>query len=99
MSCGKIVEIGQAEMITENPLHPYTKALVAAVPEPDPSKRPERRDILVKGEISSTVDLPSGCRFHPRCLYEKELCREVEPQLVQVKPGCYVACHNIKTEN
>jgi peptide/nickel transport system ATP-binding protein len=93
---GKIVEVGPAEAVIENPLHPYTRALINVVPEPDPANRLRRREILAKGEISSATCLPSGCRFHPRCLEAKGLCREVEPQLIEAETNHYVSCHNIK---
>lgn len=91
MYLGKIVEIGIAEEVIRHPLHPYTEALIAAVPVPDPSER--RARAVIKGEIPSAVNPPSGCRFHPRCPYAKEVCGEKEPAFIEVKNGHYAACH------
>ncbi len=102
MYLGKIVEIGEADDVIQEPLHPYTEALVAAIPEPDPRNRLKFRDIKIKGEVPSPVNIPPGCRFHPRCiLYEEaikrgeewaKLCTKAEPPLVEVKKGHYAAC-------
>ncbi len=99
MYLGKIVEIADARELIEKPLHPYTKALVAAIPEPDPRNREKIREVPIKGEVPSAVDIPPGCRFHPRCVeYDKhkaslgDVCKEKEPPLVEVEPGHFVAC-------
>ena len=102
MYLGKIVEIGEADDVIQEPLHPYTEALVAAIPEPDPRNRLKFRDIRIKGEVPSPVNIPPGCRFHPRCvLYEEalkrgeewaKLCTQAKPPLVEVKKGHYAAC-------
>ncbi len=91
MYLGRIVEMGRAVDVIDNPLHPYTKALIAAVPVPDP--RHKIGEIPIKGEVPSPIDLPSGCRFHPRCLSAFEPCDKEEPQLKEVEPGHFVACH------
>lgn len=97
MYLGKIVEIGDAEDVFHNPVHPYTKALLAASPIPDPSLERKEFNIL-QGEIGSNVNPPSGCRFHPRCAYATERCRTEEPKLEQ-KGSCLqgmnrkVTCH------
>ena len=102
MYLGKIVELGSADQIIKNPLHPYTKALVAAIPVPDPSMRHKLKDVRIKGEITSAVDIPPGCRFNPRCVAFDEnpniqnLCLTEEPELVEVEKGHYVACHLYK---
>ncbi len=93
MYLGKIVELGGADEVIEEPLHPYTQALVAAVPEPDPEMRFKLKEIKVIGEISSSVFIPPGCRFHTRCPYVMEICKKVEPPLIEVKPKHFVACH------
>jgi len=91
MYLGKIVELGEATEVIDNPLHPYTKALTAAIPVPDP--RVKIGEIPIKGEVSSPINPPSGCRFHPRCPYAMDICREKEPNLKEVEKGRKVACH------
>jgi peptide/nickel transport system ATP-binding protein len=91
MYLGKIMEMGTAEDIVNEPLHPYTKALILAVPVPDPKSR--RMKLTVQGEIPSPINPPSGCRFHTRCPIAGEVCRKEEPQLVAVGKEHYVACH------
>jgi len=91
MYLGKIVEIGSFENIYNNPLHPYTKALIAAVPEPDPMKKKQKS--LPQGEVPDPVNPPSGCRFHPRCSVASKECSAVEPQLIETEKGHFVACH------
>ncbi len=91
MYLGKIVELADAEEIFEKPLHPYTQALFSAKPVPDPTVRKER--IVLKGDVPSPVNPPSGCRFHPRCFKRFEPCDKEEPPLVEVEPGHWVACH------
>lgn len=94
MYLGKIVEKGTTEEVISEPLHPYTKALIAAVPVPDPSAR--RITAVIKGEVPSAVNPPPGCRFHTRCPYAEEICRKVEPELVVTKKDRYLACHRYK---
>jgi len=96
MYLGRIVEMGTPEKIVEAPLHPYGQALIAAVPEPDPANRLKLREILIRGEVSTPVDLPAGCRFHPRCLKAQSVCKQVDPGLIQVEPDRYVACHLVR---
>jgi|APSaa5957512622_1039677.scaffolds.fasta_scaffold03760_7 peptide/nickel transport system ATP-binding protein len=92
MYLGKIVEMGPAEKIISNPIHPYTKALITAVPVPDP--KIEIGDIPIEGRIpSNAMDLPTGCRFHPRCPVAKEGCKDKEPELVEIEPDHFVSCH------
>jgi len=93
MYLGKIVEMGGADEIIDEALHPYTKALIAAVCEPVPGKSNTIKEVPIKGEIPSAADIPSGCRFHPRCLYAKPRCQEEEPILKEVESGHQVACH------
>jgi len=92
MYLGKIVEMADPKMIIDDPLHPYTQALIEAIPEPDPSNRFRERKVL-EGEPPSPVNPPSGCRFHPRCPYRSRRCEVEEPKLLKVKPGHLVACH------
>ena len=91
MYLGKIVEMGSTEDVIRKPQHPYTEALIAAVPVPDPTAK--RIRIVIRGEVPSPVNPPPGCRFHPRCPYAKEICRKEEPKLVQTGKDRYVACH------
>jgi len=93
MYLGKIIEMGGADEIIDNALHPYTKALIAAVCEPVSGKSNTIKEVPIKGEIPSAADIPSGCRFHPRCLYAKPRCQEKEPILKEVESGHLVACH------
>lgn len=91
MYLGKIMEMGTSEEIVYEPLHAYTKALIAAVPVPDPKSRRTRS--TVKGEIPSPINPPSGCRFHTRCPNVEEICHKKEPELIKVDKEHYVACH------
>ncbi|HRX58959.1 MAG TPA: ABC transporter ATP-binding protein [Eubacteriales bacterium] len=96
MYLGKLVELGNCEEIFEKPLHPYTKALIAAIPEADPDAGSQCR-FRLEGEVPSPVNPPSGCRFRTRCAYADERCARELPQLQQIKPGRSVACHYWKT--
>jgi peptide/nickel transport system ATP-binding protein len=87
---GKLVEVGTIEEIYRYPMHPYTKALLAAVPVQDPRRR--RTELMPKGEIPNPIDPPSGCRFHPRCPIARPDCSEIEPELRELKPDHLVAC-------
>lgn len=92
MYLGKIMEMSETEKVVFEPLHPYTKALIEAVPVPDPTAK--RAETVIKGEIPSPVNPPSGCRFHTRCpAYIGDICRTNEPQLIDVGKNHYVACH------
>jgi len=93
MYLGKIIEMGGADEIIDNAAHPYTKALIAVVCEPIPGKSNTIKEIPIKGEIPSAANIPSGCRFHPRCLYAKPKCKEEEPVFIEIEPGHMVACH------
>ncbi|MDI6846510.1 MAG: ATP-binding cassette domain-containing protein [Candidatus Bathyarchaeia archaeon] len=91
MYLGKIVEVASVSEIFHNPLHPYSKALIASVPLPDPTKRKSRAPL--SGEVPSPVNPPQGCRFHPRCPYVMETCKVKEPELAVVGKDHVVACH------
>jgi oligopeptide/dipeptide ABC transporter ATP-binding protein len=91
MYVGKIVESADEEILLEHPLHPYTEALVSAVPPADPDIRLNR--IILEGDVPSPANPPSGCIFHPRCRYAKEICSQEEPPLVEVEPDHHASCH------
>jgi oligopeptide transport system ATP-binding protein len=93
MYLGKIVEISPKRELYSHPLHPYTKALLSAIPIPDPALERKRERILIEGEVPSAVTVLPGCRFQPRCRYAKEQCREQEPVLREVGSSHWVACH------
>ncbi|MCP3772720.1 dipeptide ABC transporter ATP-binding protein [Paenibacillus sp. MZ04-78.2] len=91
MYLGSMVELGDKDAIYEKPLHPYTQALFSSVPVPDP--RLKREKIVLKGDLPSPVDPPSGCRFHTRCPVATDVCRTKAPVFQEQEPGHYVACH------
>ncbi|MBQ3578905.1 MAG: dipeptide ABC transporter ATP-binding protein [Firmicutes bacterium] len=91
MYLGKIVEQAPTEEIFQEPAHPYTQALLSAIPIL--SGRKQRERIILKGEVPSAANVPPGCRFHTRCPYAREICSQVEPQLKEIAPGHFCACH------
>jgi oligopeptide transport system ATP-binding protein len=93
MYLGQLAEVGTAKQIFEAAAHPYTRALLSALSEPDPRQRRDGHRLLVPGEIPSPKNPPPGCRFHTRCLYAEERSREEVPQLEEIEPGHLVACH------
>jgi len=92
MYLGKIVELGDADTVFFNPLHPYTKYLLSAVPIPDPRMVRDRKKVLVQGEPPSPINPPPGCRFHPRCPFAMDICRKEEPPKIEVEKSHMVAC-------
>jgi peptide/nickel transport system ATP-binding protein len=94
MYLGEIVEKAETEELFVNPLHPYTKALLSAIPIPEVSSRNNKR-IILKGEVTSPINLPDQCRFAKRCMYVDSKCMESSPELREVEKGHFVACHNI----
>ncbi|MFN4293962.1 MAG: oligopeptide/dipeptide ABC transporter ATP-binding protein, partial [Thermoflexales bacterium] len=96
MYLGKMVELTDRETLFRDPLHPYTKALLSAIPIPDPTVKRER--MILQGDVPSPVNPPSGCRFHTRCPFAVDICKTVEPPLEELKPGHMVACHVAKEQ-
>ncbi|MFI8765037.1 dipeptide ABC transporter ATP-binding protein [Streptomyces sp. NPDC053792] len=95
MYLGKIVELADRKSLYENPMHPYTRALMSAVPVPDPRRRGVKSErILLKGDVPSPIAPPPGCRFHTRCWKATDVCRTQEPPLLELRPGQRVACHH-----
>jgi oligopeptide/dipeptide ABC transporter ATP-binding protein len=97
MYVGKIVEMAETSELLGNPQHPYTEALLSAIPAADPDVHGTR--IQLKGEVPSPANPPSGCIFHPRCVYARSECSQMEPPLVEVEPEHFVSCHFAKELN
>lgn len=95
MYVGRIVEIAETEELFVSPRHPYTEALLSAVPRPDPEAKMQR--LILPGEVANPANLPPGCPFHPRCIYAQTICREVAPELRPTSPGHFAACHFSKS--
>ena len=93
MYLGTMVELAESYELNKHPLHPYTKTLLSAVPVPDPEVSRTRQRIVLEGDIPSPINPPSGCRFHTRCPYATEQCREAVPEFKEHAPGHWAACH------
>lgn len=93
MYLGRVVELAKSEDLYELPLHPYTQALLSAIPVPDPNVEARRKRIILEGDVPSPVNPPSGCNFHPRCWKAQAVCREVIPPLEEKQHNHYAACH------
>jgi oligopeptide transport system ATP-binding protein len=98
MYLGRLVEIADAKTIYADPLMPYTKALISAVPVPDPKVEASRQRIVLEGDVPSPINPPAGCRFHTRCPYMIEPCKTVDPPLVEIRPTHFAACIRISPE-
>ena len=97
MYLGRIVELSSRNEVYDHPLHPYTQALLSAIPVPDPDKEARRQRIILEGDVPSPANPPSGCRFHPRCAYATDVCREVDPEFRDMGTAAVphmVACHH-----
>jgi oligopeptide transport system ATP-binding protein len=93
MYLGKIVELTNRDMLYRNPMHPYTMALLSAIPVPDPLIEESRQRILLEGDLPSPASPPVGCNFNTRCPLAREICFEIEPEYVEIAPDHFCACH------
>ncbi|MBC2582770.1 ABC transporter ATP-binding protein [Clostridium sp. DJ247] len=96
MYLGKLVELASSEVLYSKPLHPYTKALLSAIPIPDPNVTKTKNRIMLEGEVSSPIDPKPGCRFANRCKYAKDICSQVDPEFKEIESEHFVACHLFK---
>ncbi len=97
MYLGKIVEMASSEVVFDNPIHPYTKLLLSAIPKPQFDTTVKRSDIKIMGGVPSAINPPSGCHYHPRCLISQDVCKQQRPTLKEIYPGHVVSCHLINT--
>ncbi len=95
MYLGKVVEVADSEELYTNPLHPYTQALLSAVPVPDPTVEEKRQRIILKGDVPSPINPPKGCNFNTRCPVSVDVCFDQDPELIEVLPMHWVACHRV----
>ena len=88
-----MVEISESNELYKEPLHPYTKGLLSAIPIANPKRAKESDTEIMSGDLPSPIDIPSGCRFHTRCPYAMDKCKVIEPEMIEIKKGHSVACH------
>jgi oligopeptide transport system ATP-binding protein len=93
MYLGNLVEMAESSELYKNPVHPYTKALLSAIPVPDPDEAAAKKRIVLEGDVPSPIDPPKGCKFKGRCAFAKDICSQVDPVLKDVGGGHFAACH------
>ena len=98
MYLGSLVEVCDADSLYKNPMHPYTQALLSAIPIPDPEVSRKKQRVVLEGDVPSPINPPRGCKFHTRCPYAMDICREIRPETVTVGPGHTCACHKVQQE-
>ena len=98
MYLGKVVELSDRHTVYTNPLHPYTQALLSAVPIPDPVVEEKRQRIILEGDVPSPANPPPGCNFNTRCPVAMDICSEVDPEFIEVEPGHFCACHLVQSQ-
>ena len=96
MYLGSLVEVCDANELYKNPLHPYTQALLSAIPIPDPNVSRSRHRVVLEGEVPSPMNPPNGCKFHTRCPYARDICREARPETIEVGQEHTCACHKVE---
>ena len=99
MYVGKLMEVCESNELYVNPLHPYTQALLSAIPIPDPEETRKNRRIILEGDVQSPINPPEGCRFATRCQFCKDICTELTPELRELEPGHFVSCHRVEEIN
>ena len=95
MYLGSLMELTDSKSLYRNPLHPYTQALLSAIPIPDPVISRKRRRIVLEGDVPSPINPPSGCAFHTRCVHARDKCRQLRPEMTEHEPGHLCACHKV----
>jgi oligopeptide transport system ATP-binding protein len=93
MYLGNMMEISESNELYEHPLHPYTQALLSSIPIPDPELNKQSKRIILEGDVKSPINMPEGCRFASRCRFAEDICNQITPELKEVRPDHFVACH------
>lgn len=96
MYLGSLVELTDSKSLYRKPQHPYTQALLSAIPIPDPEVSRQRHRIVLQGDVPSPINPPAGCKFHTRCPYARDICRQQRPEMLEIEPGHLCACHKVK---